>query len=141
MMHIVPTLNFSGRCRDAIHLYEKAFGGKITCLITYREADDPMYNPLLNEDQRDWIYHAELALDDQRIIMCDNVTVPFKTSYATFLTVMCDEKEDVEKAYAIRKEGSRTIYPLIAVPYSSGRVVFVDRYGIRWVIMTERARQ
>ena len=84
MMHIVPTLNFSGRCRDAIHLYEKAFGGKITCLITYREADDPMYNPLLNEDQRDWIYHAELALDDQRIIMCDNVSVAFRHPFPPF---------------------------------------------------------
>ena len=45
MMTIVPALNFDGHCRDALHLYEKAFGGTITRLITYREADDPMYNP------------------------------------------------------------------------------------------------
>lgn len=140
MMTIVPTLNFDGRCRDAIHLYETAFGGTITCLITYREADDPMYNPLLNEDQRDWIYHAELTLGDQRIIMSDNVTVAFQTSFSTFLTVMCDAKEDVEKAYVIMKEGSQTIYPMEAVPYSSCRVVFVDKYGIRWGIMTENAQ-
>ena len=137
MMTIVPALNFDGRCRDALHLYEKAFGGTISCLITYREADDPMYNHLLNEDQRDWIYHAELKLGDQRIIMCDNITVPFQTSYATFLTIMCDTEEDVRKAYEVMKEGSQTIYPMEETAYSSCRVVFVDRYGIRWGIMTE----
>ena len=30
-MKITPTLNFGGNCREAIQLYEKAFGGKITC--------------------------------------------------------------------------------------------------------------
>lgn len=46
-MQITPTLNFGGACREAIQMYEKAFGGKITCLISYREANDPAYMPLL----------------------------------------------------------------------------------------------
>lgn len=137
-MQIVPTLNFGGNCNEAIHLYEKAFGGKITCLITYREADDPAYNPLLKEDQRDYIYHAELKLDDERIIMCDNVNIEFQTCYSNFITVMYDTKEEVEKAYEMMKEGSKTIYPIEATDYSLCRVVFVDRFGIRWGIMTEK---
>ncbi len=48
-MQIVPTLNFGGNCREAIHMYEKAFHGKISCLITYGEANDPEYNPLEKE--------------------------------------------------------------------------------------------
>ena len=39
-MKVTPTLNFGGNCREAIQLYEKAFQGKITCLITYRQAND-----------------------------------------------------------------------------------------------------
>ena len=38
-MQITPTLNFGGNCREAIQMYEKSFGGKITCLMTYREAN------------------------------------------------------------------------------------------------------
>lgn len=64
-MQIVPTLNFGGNCREAIHMYEKAFHGKISCLITYGEA----------------------------------------------------------------------------TPYSSCRVVFVDKFGIRWGIMTEQTER
>ncbi len=136
-MKIVPTLNFDGNCRKAIQMYEKAFRGQITCLITYGEADDPQYNLLIRDNQKNYIYHSELLIGDQRIIMSDHVDMEFQTCYSNFLTIMYDAKEDVQRAYEIMKEESKTIYPMEAMPYSSCRVVFVDRFGIRWGIMTE----
>ena len=107
-MQIVPTLNLDGNCREAIHMYEKAFNGKISCLITYGEANDPDYTPLLKEDQKDYIYHSELVLGDQRIIMSDLVEgdIEFQICYSNFLTVMFNTKEEVQQAYEIMKEGS-----------------------------------
>ena len=140
-MKVTPTLNFGGNCRKAIQLYEKAFQGKITCLMTYRQANDPAYLPLLTEEQKDYIYHAELMLGDQRIIMSDHADIAFTTCYSNFLTIMYDTKEEVQRAYAVLKEGSTTIYPMEATPYSSCRVVFVDRFGIRWGIMTEQTER
>lgn len=140
-MNIVPTLNFGGNCREAIKMYEKAFNGKIVCLITYRDANDPAYMPLLSEEQKDYIYHAELILENYRIIMSDHVDLEFSTCYSNFLTIMYDTKEEVQKAYEIMKEGSTTIYKLEATPYSSCRVVFVDKFGIRWGIMTEQTER
>ncbi len=140
-MKITPNLNFGGQCREAIHTYEKAFGGKITCLITYGEANDPAYMPLLKGKEKDYIYHAELVLGAQRIIMSDHVDIAFQTCYSNFLTIMYDTKEEVQSAYEVLKEGSQTIYPMEATPYSSCRVVFVDRFGIRWGIMTEQTER
>ena len=131
-MQIVPTLNFGGNCREAIHLYEKAFHGKISCLITYGEANDPAFNPLLREDQKEYIYHSELVLGSQKIIMSDHVDIEFQTCYSNFLTIMFDTKEEVQQAYELMKEGSKTIYPMEATSYSACRVVFVDKFGIRW---------
>ena len=140
-MQVVPTLNFGGNCREALHMYEKAFNGKITCLITYAEANDPEYAPLLKDHQKDYIYHSELVLGDQRIIMSDQVDIEFQTCYSNFLTVMFDTKEEVQKAYEIMKDGGKTIYPMEATLYSSCRVLFVDRFGIRWGIMTEQTER
>lgn len=140
-MQIVPTLNFGGNCREAIHMYEKAFHGKISCLITYGEANDPAYNPLLKENQKEYVYHSELVWNDQRIILSDQVDMEFQTCYSNFLTIMFDTKEEVQKAYEIMKEGSKKIYPMEATPYSSCRVVFVDKFGIRWGIMTEQTER
>lgn len=137
-MQIVPTLNFGGSCREAVRMYERAFGGRINCLITYGEADDPAYNPRLREGQREYVYHAELLVGGQRIIMADHIDIEFRTCYSNFLTIMFDTKEEVQRAYEVMKEGSSTIYPMEATPYSSCRVVFVDRFGIRWGLMTEQ---
>lgn len=136
-MKITPTPNFGGQCRAAIEAYANAFGGTIACLITYREANDPAYTPRLTEDQLDWIYHAELILDGQRIIMSDHADIAFTTCYSNFLTLMYDTKEQVYRAWAALQEGSTIIYPLEATRYSAARVVFVDRFGIRWGVMTE----
>lgn len=140
-MQITPTLNFGGTCREAIQMYEKAFEGKITCLISYREANDPAYMPLLSEEQKDYIYHAELVLGNQRIIMSDHLDIEFTVCYSNFLTIMYDTKEEVQRAYEVMKAGSKTIYEMEATPYSSCRVVFVDKFGIRWGIMTEQTER
>lgn len=140
-MQIVSTLNFGGNCREAIHMYEKALNGKISCLITYGEANDPEYNSLLKENQKEYIYHSELVLGNQRIIMSDTVDIDFQICYSNFLTIMFDTKEEVQQAYEIMKEGSRTIYQMEATQYSSCRVVFIDKFGIRWGIMTEQTER
>ena len=140
-MQIVPALSFGGNCREAIHMYARGFQGSISCLITYGEANDPAYLPLLKENQKDFIYHSELILGGQRIILADHVGIEFQTCYSNFLTVMFDTKEEVQRAYEVMKEGSQTIYPMEATPYSSCRVVFVDKFGIRWGIMTEQTER
>ena len=139
MMKFIPTMNFNGQCREAMEMYRKAFGGMVTALLTYGEVNDPAYP--LTEEQKNWIYHGELTFGDQRIIMSDHVDIAFQTCYSNFLTVMFDTKEEVRQAYEIMKEGSKTIYPMEATPYSSCRVVFVDRFGIRWGIMTEQTER
>lgn len=140
-MDIVLTLNFGRNCREALQMYEKAFNGKISCLITYGEANDSKYNSLLKENQKKYIYHAELVLGNQRIIMSDHVDIVFQTCYSNFLTIMYDTKEEVKRAYEIMKEGSKTIYQMEATQYSACRVVFVDKFGIRWGIMNEQTER
>ena len=36
-MTFVPTLNFNGKCREAIELYQKAFNGKVTAMTETTE--------------------------------------------------------------------------------------------------------
>ena len=78
---------------------------------------------------------------EPRIIMSDNVDIEMPVCHSNFLTIMCDTKEEVQRAYETMKEGSKTIYKMEATPYSSCRVVFVDKFGIRWGIMTEQTER
>lgn len=50
MMRFIPTMNFNGQCREAMEMYRESFGGKVTGLLTYGEANDPAYT--LTEEQK-----------------------------------------------------------------------------------------
>lgn len=138
---IVPTLNFGGQCEEALQLYKKAFQAEVLCLLRYEDGNKEDCHWNLSEEQKKYIYHAELLIGEQRIMMCDNIDVPFQTSMATFLTVSFDTKEEVEAAYEVMKEGSQTIYEIGSTTYSSCRVVFVDKFGLRWGVMTEQTER
>ncbi len=141
MALITPNFNFNGRCEDALDLYKKAFNAKIGCLLRYSEAKKEDFDRELSDEEKRYIYHAELNIGNQRIMMCDNLDVPFATSLSLSLTVTFDTKEEVKQAYDVLKEGSTTIYPLQSTTYSSCMVVFVDKFGFRWGLMTEQLGQ
>ena len=75
MILITPNFNFNGQCEEAISLYQKAFHARIGCLLRYSDADSRDWNKELDEKRANYIYHAELFIGNQRLMMCDNMEV------------------------------------------------------------------
>lgn len=141
MVLITPNFNFCGRCEEAIILYQKAFNARVGCLLRYSDADARDWNRELNLEQANYIYHAELFIGNQRIMMCDNMDVDLSNSTSLSLTMTFDTSDEVKEAYDILKDGSITIYPLHSTTYSSCEVVFIDKFGFRWGLMTEQTER
>lgn len=138
---ITPNFNFNGRCGEAIALYQKAFNAEISCLLRYSDAKWEDFNKELSDEQKEYIYHAEIYIGKQRIMMADNPDIPFQPSSSLSLTVTMDTKEDVIQAFDIMKEDCKVIYPIHSTTYSSCTVSFIDKFGFRWVIMTEQTER
>ena len=138
---ITPNFNFAGRCEEAITLYTQAFGAEVGCLLRYSGRNKADWDRELTPEQENYIYHAELFIAGQRIMMCDNLDVPFQKSTALSLVITFDTKEEVIKAYDVMQEGSETIYPMHSTTYSSCEVALIDRFGFRWGLMTEQPEQ
>ena len=141
MILLTPNFNFNGRCEEAITLYQKAFDAKIGCLLRYSDADKNDWDRELTTEQAKFIYHSELLIGTQRIMMCDNMDVDLVKSTSLSLTVSFDTKEEVVKAYEVLKEGSTTIYPIHSTTYSSCMVTFIDKFGFCWGLMTEQTER
>ncbi|MCH5165856.1 MAG: VOC family protein [Clostridiales bacterium] len=137
-MAVVPNFQFGGKCKEAIELYKNAFGAEIACMLLYKDAKKEDYNRHLTNEQKNFVYHAEIFIGSQRIMLADNIDIPFAPSTSLFLTVTMDTKEDVIKAFNIMKDGCTIIHPPHSTTYSSCTVNFIDKYGFRWVIMTEQ---
>ncbi len=141
MILITPNFNFNGHCEEALLLYQKAFHATVSCLLRYSDADPRDFDTPLTEEQANYIYHAELLIGNQRIMMCDNMTVDLTKSTSLSLTVTFDTSDEVKRAYDILKDGSTTIYPMHSTTYSSCEVVFIDQFGFRWGLMTEQTER
>ena len=141
MAIITPNFNFEGRCEEAIVLYQKAFNANVGCLLRYSDANKSDWDKKLAPEQEDYIYHAELFIGGQRIMMCDNMDVDLVKSTALSLTVTFDTKDEVKQAYDVLQEDSETIYQMQSTTYSSCMVVFIDKFGFRWGLMTEHTER
>lgn len=138
-MIVTPTLNFHGKCEVAIYHYIKAFNAKVGLLLRYSDSDRRDWNVALTEEQSKYIYHAEIYIGQQRIMLSDIIEFDVVEGTAVSLTVTFDTADEVRKAFAVLQEDSKIIYPLHSTTYSSCIGVLIDKFGIRWGVMTEHA--
>lgn len=137
-MLITPVLHFAGQCEEAIALYQQAFGARIAYLAHYSDAK-PEDSPDIPVDQKNFVYHAEVYIGAQRLMMADEPEQAQAASTASFLCVTLDTPEQVKAAYEALLPGGTVIYPLHSTTYSTATASLVDRFGKRWGVMTEMA--
>ena len=137
-MIVTPVFNFHGQCEEAINFYQKAFGATLKFLLRYSDADKRDWDIPLTEEQKKFVYHAELYIGNQRIMLSDMLEFNLTKSTSLFLTVTFESAEEVKKACEVLKEGCTIIYPMRSTTYSSCFVSLIDKFGFRWGLMTEQ---
>jgi len=141
MTRVSPFFIFNGQCAAAIALYEKALGGKVTYQSTYAQAqkNDPAAK---DEAKKDWIYHAQMKIGRQILMLCDGDEDKIGTGTAMRPSELClcaefDTPDEVTAAYEIMQQGGTTIEPMSSSSYSARFVFVQDKFGVRWWLMTK----
>lgn len=136
-MRITPNFHFGGDCLKAIELYKKAFDIEVISLLKYKDANPIDFKS--DEDKKDYIYHAELLLGGNRVIMFDDLSmVGHLTGNSISLVITFDTGDEVINAYEVLKDNAVIINPIQSTTYSSCMVSLIDKYGMRWELMTEK---
>jgi len=138
MIIVTPCINLNGRCEEAMALYEKAFGATTRFMMRYSDADKRDWNKPLTDDQKRMIYHAEMFIGNQRIMFSDIVEFDLSKGISLFLTLTFEDAVSVKRAYEVLKEGSTIVYPMVSTTYSTCFVSVIDKFGVRWGLMTEQ---
>jgi len=138
MIIVTPCINLNGRCEEAMALYEKAFGATTKFMMRYSDADKRDWNKPLTDDQKRMIYHAEMFIGNQRVMFSDIVEFDLSKGISLFLTLTFEDAVSVKRAYEVLKEGSTIVYPMVSTTYSTCFVSVIDKFGVRWGLMTEQ---
>lgn len=134
-MRINAYLNFSGQCESAFKHYEQCLGGKIVAMMDSSSAPGCDQMPA---DREKWIMHARLMVGDQVLMGSD---APPEYYNGTKGMSVCIGIDDVAKAKGIFDalgEGGTVTMPFEPTFFAEGFGMLVDRYGIPWMIVTEK---
>jgi len=124
-MRFIPTFHCSGRCAEAIALYQKAFDLK----VDWQGKDE----------DTGFIYHTEARIGDQRLRLSDGHrggqgSVP---GDSLFLAVLFDTVEEVEKTFDILKEGGTAIQLPHKPDFATCMSELRDKFGFKWFLMVD----
>ena len=140
MLKVTPNFHFRGHARQAIELYKLAFEADVKVLFCNSDANPEDCEGEV-ENQDDLVYHAEIYIGGQRITLTDAPDSPSPNTHPLSLLITFETAEDVKKAYEIMSEGATIIYPMQSTSYSSCFVSLVDKFGMRWELMTEQTEK
>ena len=116
---LITHIYLNGHCREAIQLYQKAFGATVQTIIEYPDSKQ--------------IIHAEIEIHNTLLMLNDTGgDLDFSRSGGYQLSVQFDREDDLLAAYSVLKEEANILFPMQATDYSICVVRFIDRFDVRW---------
>lgn len=138
-MVVTPNFHMNGNCKEAIQLYQKALDAKIVSIFCNSDANPQDYQ--LKPDEKDFVYHAEIMIGNQRIMMTDDLSDFPPKGNTLSLVITFDTSEEVKKVFDGFANACQVISPMKSTTYSSCFVSLIDKYGVRWEFMTEQTER
>lgn len=127
---LTPYLNFRDNSREVMAFYQTVFGGNLT-MNTFKEfgvSQDPA--------EENKIMHSSLETDNGMIIMAADVPNAMElTNGNNFnLTLGGDNEEELTRFYNMLSAGGTIIEPLAKAPWRDSFGMFVDKFGVNWMV-------
>lgn len=118
-----------GKCRDALHFYEKALGGEISSLKTFGSA-----NQSPKPELDDYVMHAEFKADDIFLMACDAMPHHKSTPGTNVtLSINLDDKKEQTRIFDALAEGGVVQMALQKTFWGARFGMLTDKYGISWM--------
>ncbi|MCL2538193.1 MAG: VOC family protein [Alphaproteobacteria bacterium] len=138
MLKVTPILIYDGKCSEALDLYTKAFDAKVIIKMLYREANPKDFVP--SPDQLDYIYHTQIKIGEQIIIMGDDSdgvldgTPPSKSRRMALIIDMGSD-DALKTAYDVLSRDAIFKSPIKSTTYFSSSASLTDKFGVHWDLM------
>ena len=135
-MQLNPYLTFNGQCESAFKFYEQCLGGKIVMMMTHGES--PMSEQTA-EEWRDKILHAQLTIGDIVLMGSDAPPDYFEKPQGFSVNLQFEDVAEAERVFLALAEGGTVRMPLQETFWAKRFGMFVDHFGIPWMINCSEA--
>ena len=136
-MQINAYISFNGNCAEAFKFYEKCLGGKLNMMTNGQSPMAEQTPPELRER----IMHAHLAVGDQVLMGSDAPPQHFSQPQGFSVSLGAKDHAEGELIFNAMSEGGDVKMPFQKTFWSVGFGMFIDRFGIPWMVNCAEAAQ
>ncbi|HAN98684.1 MAG TPA: VOC family protein [Planctomycetaceae bacterium] len=131
-MKLHTYLSFDGKTEEAFETYAAILGGKVTAVNRYRDTPAAAQ---VSSGAQDAVMHARLEIGDRVLMGSDAIPeYPYRPIVGAQVVIDLDDPSEAERIYAALSEGGRIELPLQETFWSRKFAMFVDRFGVPWMI-------
>jgi uncharacterized protein YndB with AHSA1/START domain/uncharacterized glyoxalase superfamily protein PhnB len=137
MLKLSPYIRFNGNCREAMEFYKECLGGTLT-LMTVKESPMAVQMP---EESRNKVMHAMLETNGMVILASDMFGLgDYLIGNNVSISITGTGEEEMRKYFAKLSVDASAVHP-IENTFFGVYGDFTDKFGIRWMFQSEKAKK
>lgn len=144
MAQVNPYLNYNGDCEAAFNLYKSVFGGEFTYIGRFSEMPPQEGDKPLADDEKNKIMHVSLPISKETTLMgsdCPAAYGPVKFGENISISINTDSPEEARRIFDGLSVGGKVTMPLEKTFWAALFGMFVDKFGIPWMVNYDEPQQ
>jgi len=130
-------LNFDGKCEEAFEFYKSVFGGKFSYIGRFNEMPQDENNKLSEADGNK-IMHVSLPISAETNLFGSDTVGAWSPKLVQgnnySISINASSKEEADRLFNGLSAGGQVTMPLENTFWGAYFGMFVDKYGINWMV-------
>lgn len=139
MARINPHINFNGNAEEAFNFYRSVFGGAFATIVRFKDIPNTEFT--IPEHEADKIMHIALPIG-QNMLLGNDVPEQMgptnENENRSKISISAESKDEAHKLFMGLSAGGQVEVPLADSPWGSYFGMFRDKYGIEWMVVSEK---
>ena len=136
-MQLNPYLLFNGQCEEAFKFYERTLGAKIESVLSAEGTPAEAHTP---PDWRKKVLHGRITLNGDTVMASDCPPERYAQPQGFSLNLSYADPSEAERIFSALSEGGQVQMPIQETFWAVRFGMVVDRFGIPWMVNSEKAR-
>ena len=137
MASIQPHINFNGNAEEAFHFYQSVFGGEFSYIGRFNEMPQDENNKL-SESDGNKIMHVSLPISAETNLFGSDTVGAWSPKLVQgnnySISINASSKEEADRLFNGLSAGGQVTMPLENTFWGAYFGMFVDKYGINWMV-------
>ncbi len=130
-------LTFNGNTEEAFNFYKSVFGGEFAYIGKFKDMPSDENFSSMSEEEGNKIMHVSLPISKETTLMgsdSNDASGPVTFGNNFSVSINTDSKEEADSLFEGLSNGGKVIMPMEKTFWGAYFGMFVDKFGINWMV-------